>query len=57
MTRVTDLTKGDTVKDSANTTGRVVGFKVDGVVLEMGGKEFRYTDEDLKAHGVVRVSP
>jgi hypothetical protein len=59
VSAILKLTKGDTVRDSAGRTGTVVGFDRDHVhVAWEGGMEpWLYTDDGLRAHGIVKTSP
>ena len=56
MTRILALTKGDIVRDSSGTVGKVASIHVDRVRIAWDdGQVLPYTDEDLKAHGVELV--
>lgn len=54
---IAQLKTGDRVRDSHGTVGSVTSFQRDRVFIEIAGMNHGFTDEELAAHGIVRVSP
>lgn len=54
--KVLNLKVGDKLRDQHGTIGRVVGFKIDGVVIEWPDGRHLYGDDELRMSGLVMVS-
>lgn len=56
MLKVIKLKVGDIVRDHGGMTGRVEGFKIDGVRIRWSDGEHLYGDDELRMSGLMLVT-